>query len=366
MWVLVLCVTALAARPAEPIAPSSQTQTQTQTPEAARLRDQERRSEMVERGLKFLVGIQKDGALGDSRPKAVTALFLLACLSSGHTLDDPVYGAPMQAGADWLLKNSPQSFLGGTEEPSEDHALAAIACLELTGTGGDPKRNLALYKKARAALEYSLQAQDKSADPSYGGGWRPDDKTRSNDRMLSTWFLLEMSGAQLRDEPLPKSSIERAVEYVGASQRIAPDAKPEEKGGFSVDAAGLTVRHVTGAGMLNYALFGSDADKEKLRLARNWLQSHPPRWQGPHFYAAQFFAARGLYHTRAESMDDAFTPYFQRLVRILRERQDADGSFPFPPGHGQPVLSMGRGYSTALAILILNVDRGFLPLDGRR
>jgi hypothetical protein len=369
--VLLLWLPGHAACSAEAAAPDLQagdaaSSGQTPTPEAARLRDQERRREMVERGLKYLVSIQKDGALGDSRPKAVTALFLLACLSGGHTLDDPVYGTAMQAAAGWLLKNSPQSFLGGTEEPSEDHALAAIACLELTGTGRNAERNLALYKKARAALEYSLQAQDKSSASAYGGGWRPDDKTRSNDRVLTTWFLLEMGGAQLRDESVPKSSTERAVEYVGSSQRTTPDAKPEEKGGFSVDAAGLTVRHVTGAGIFVYGLFGGEADGERVRLARNWLQAHPPRWQGPHFYATQFFAARGLYHTRTDSPDDAFAPYFQRLVRVLHERQDADGSFPFPPGHGQPVLSMGRGYSTALAILILNLDRGFLPLDGRR
>ena len=332
--------------------------------EIARIRDQELRRDMVERGLKYMLGIQKDGALGDSRPKAVTALFLLACLSSGHQLDDPVYGSAMQAAADWLLKNSPQSFLGGTDEPNEDHALAAIACLELAGTGHNSNRNLALYKKARAALEYSLQAQDKSADAAYGGGWRTDEKTRSDERVLSTWFLLELRGAQLRDESVPKSTIERAKEYIGASQKTAPDAKPDEKGGFSVDAAGLPVRNVTGAGLFTFTLFGDERDADKVRLAKAWLQAHPPRWHGPHFYPAQFFAVRGLQHTQTAAADDPFGPYFKKLVRILHERQDADGSFPFPPGHGQPVLAMGPGYSTALAILILNVDRGFLPLDG--
>ncbi len=330
----------------------------------ARSRDQESRRDMVERGLQYLISIQKDGALGDSRPKAVTSLFLLACLSSGHQLDDPVYGPAMQAAADWLLKNSPQSFLGGTDEPNEDHALAALACLELAGTDRNHGRNLALYKKARAALGFSLQAQDKSSRADYGGGWRPDDKTHTNDRVLSTWFLLELRGAEIRDESVPKSAVERAVEFIGASQKTDPDAKPEERGGFSVDAAGLPVRTVTGAGLYAVAVFGDDRAADKVRLAKSWLQTHPPGWYGPHFYPGQFFAVRGLVHARTSGADDPFGPYFNKLVRILRERQDADGSFPFPPGHGQPVLAMGRGYSTALAILILNVDRGFLPLDG--
>jgi hypothetical protein len=331
---------------------------------SARTRDQEARREMVARGLRYLAGTQKDGALGESRPKAVTALFLLAALSSGHQLDDAELGSAMRAAADWMRSSSPQSFLGGTEEPNEDHALAAIACLELAGTDSDRERNLALYKKARAALAYSLQAQDKATQSAYAGGWRPDDKTRANDRVLSSWFLLELLGARLRDEAVPRSSIERASEYIGASQKTAAESKPEDLGGFSVDAAGLTVRDVTGAGCFVLAAFGDERDQARLALAKGWLRTHPPRWQGPHFYPAQFFAVRALYRSRSTAADDPFAPYLQKLVRILRERQDADGSFPFPPGHAQPVLAMGRAYSTALAILILNVDRGYLPLDG--
>lgn len=331
--------------------------------EAARLRERDQRREMVERGLKYLVGIQKDGSLGDHRPKAVTALYLLACLSSGHLLDDPVYGTSMQAAADWLLANSPQAFLGGTDAPAEDHALAAIACLELTGTDRDANRNLALYKKARAALAYALQTQDQSADAAYGGGWRPDDQTRRNDRVLTAWYLLELRGAQIRDESVLRSSVQRATEYLSASQKRTDDVRSDERGGFSVDAAGLPVRDVTGAGLLVSTLFDAAGRPEQIRLARQWLQAHPPRWQGPHFYTAQFFAVRGLYRTRTAAADDAFDAYFRKLVRILRERQEADGSFPYPAGHAQPILAMGRGYSTALAILILNVDRGFLPLD---
>lgn len=367
-FLLLLLVPALRAEtPVVPTAavPSSLSAAPTPAPldPVARAREQAMRRELVERGLQYLVGIQKDGALGESRQKAVTALFLLACLSSGHHLDDAVYGTAMRAAADWLLHNSPQSFLGGPDEPNEDHALAALACMELAGTDRDPARNLALYQKARAALTYSLQAQDKSGESAYGGGWQPDDRTKRNDRVLSAWFLLELRGAQLRDETVPASSLNRATEFIGASQKTGSEVKPEELGGYSVDAAGLAVRSVTGAGTFASALYGGPRTADALRLGKSWLQAHPPQWQGPHFYPTQFFATRALYRTRSSPQDPTFAPYFARLVRLLRERQDADGSFPLPPGHGQPVLAMGRGYSTALAILLLNTDRGYLPLD---
>lgn len=325
-------------------------------------RDQEVRAEMTTRGLSFLVSIQRvDGSLGDTRPKAVTSLFILACLAAGHGPDDPAFGPPLRKAADWILINSPQSFLGGGENPNEDHALAATALFELAGADSDAARNLAIYRKARGALDVSLELQDKQPNPATGGGWRPDDRTRTNDRLLSSWFLLHLFGARLRDEPVPKGSFDRAAAFVTHSQNTAGTG--DGRGGFSVDAAGLPVRSVTAAGAWVLVVQGDPAAAERLALARQWLAAHPPRWQGPHFYETNFFAVRALAGSRPAPDDGVFSGYFARLVRLLRERQEADGGFPFPPGHAQGRLAMGRGYTTALAILALNADRGVLPLD---
>ena len=324
-------------------------------------RSQDQRREMTERGLQFLSSIQKDGALGDSRQRAVTALHVLACLSSGVQPTHPVHGASVRAACDWLLVNSSKSFLGGTEEPNADHAIVLLALSELVGTAAAATNNLALYEKSRTALQYSLEIQDDGTDPRHTGGWKPDDRTRVNDRMLTTWFLWTLYAGQLLDEKIPKSSVERAVEFVLASQKDATAEKEDERGGFSIGAAGLPVRSATAAGMAAIALF--DPDKTRLDLARSWLARHPPNWYGPHFYATHFFAVRALYRAREADGGKAFAAYFQRVVRLLRERQQADGSFPYPPGEGGPVVAMGPGYSTAMAILILNADRGFLPVD---
>ena len=330
--------------------------------EPAATRDREVREEMTTRGLSYLASIQRtDGGLGDTRQKGVTSLFILACLAAGHGPDDPVFGEPLRRAADWILANSPQSFLGGSEEPNEDHALAATALFELAGTDTDAARNLAVYRKAKAALEVSLQLQDKQPNPATGGGWRPDDRTRTNDRLLTAWFLLHLHGARLRDEPIPRGSFDRGCGFVTHSQNTT--GKGEGRGGFSVDAAGLPVRSVTAAGAWVLMVQDDPAAAERLALARQWLAAHPPRWQGPHFYETNFFAVRALAGSRPLPDDGIYAASFTRLVRLLRERQEADGGFPFPPGHAQARLAMGRGYSTALAILALNVDRGQLPLD---
>ncbi len=324
-------------------------------------RFQSQRREMTARAIAYLVDIQNNGYVGDARPRAVTGLFVLACLSSGIMPTHPVYGDAVQAAADWIMEQSPGSFLGGSGEPNSDHALAALAVTELVGSSASVAGNLALFEKARQALEYSLQSQDQGSNPDYNGGWKADDRTRVNDRMLTAWFLTQMRAAAIINEDVPESRLDQAAEFMAASQKSAESEKEDERGGFSISAAGLPVRSATASGMAVLAMF--DPDKERLELARAWLSRHSPNWYGPNFYPTHFFAARALFRTRELDGGKAFDSYFQRVARMLRERQAPDGSFPFPPGEGGTTVAMGTGFSTAMAVLILNADRGFLPVD---
>jgi len=316
---------------------------------------------MVERGLQFLFNVQKHGALGESRQKAVSSLFVLSCLSSGVLPSHPDHGKAIDAAADWIVQNSSAAFFGGAEQPNEDHALAALMFAELIGTSSDERENRKYCEKAHRALESCLQLQDKGVGGKYFGGWRPNDRTKVNSRMLTAWFLLQLRSASLRGMTVRKSAVARAVEFVKASQKLGKVEKADELGGFSIDADGLPVLSATAAGMAVMALFEPGA--KGLAAARDWLSRHPPQWYGPNFYESNFFAVRALYRARRLDNGEAYRRYFDRLVGILKERQKPDGSFPFPPGHGGPILAMGKAYSTAMAILILNVDRGLLPVD---
>ena len=319
------------------------------------------RRQMVERGLQYLFSIHKEGVVGDSRPKSVSCLFVLAALSSGILPSDPEYGPNVQTTCDEILADSSPGFFGGLEQPNADHALAGLMLAELVGTSHSADENHKLYEKAAAALKTSLQIQDKGVGSDYFGGWRPNDRTRVNDRILTAWFLLQLRSAELRGMTVPSTAASRAVAFVQASQHLAKAQKPGETGGFSIDARGLPVRSATAAGAAVLALF--NPDPQRLRAARDWLGRHAPRWYGPNFYESHFFAVRGLYRSRNLDGPSVFEKYFARLAHMLKERQEPDGSFPFPPGEGTPILVMSKGYSTAMAILILNIDRGFLPMD---
>jgi len=329
-------------------------------PWAAVADDYATRRDITERGLQYLFSVQKDGALGESRQKTVTALFILSCLSSGILPADEQYGTRVTAACEWLIDNSSADFFGGREQPHADHAVAALAITELIGTAADSDRNRKLYEQAAKALAYSLSIQSKGIDADYYGGWRPNVATRVNDRVLTGWFLLQLRSGRICGMKAPKSNVSRAVAFVEASQKRQTQ-KVDELGGFSVDAQGLPVLSATAAGMAVLAFF--DPDDNGVTMARDWLIRHPPRWYGPNFFESHFFAVRGLYRARHPDRAKAFNQYFSRLLQLLKERQEPDGSVPFPPGHGGPLLAMGKSYSTAMAVLILNVDRGILPVD---
>jgi len=327
------------------------------------------RREMVERAQKYLLSIQKNGSVGETRQTSVTAAFVLASLSSGYLPSDGEYGDAIRAAYDWILGASSTAFLGGREEPNADHAMASLMLAELLGTVSDGSERRRLYERCEVAVEYVQRLQDKGTAADYHGGWRRNDQTRINDRLLTAWFLMGLRSAELRGLTVSEGSVNSAVEFVSASQKLEPGLAQAGYGGFSVDAAGLAVPSATAAGLYVLTLERGQSgrldedDEEPAAAAVKWLSRNPPRWYGPNFYETNFFAVRGLYRSRDVDGGRAFGAYYSRLVRILRERQEADGSFPFPPGHGAPIVAMGRGYSTAMAILILNVDRGVIPMD---
>jgi len=315
---------------------------------------------MVERALRYLSGQVADGRLGDSRPKAVSALYILAALSAGVEPGEGPVGVMIVEVAAWLRSQEGAS-LGDAEDPHADHVLASLALQQMTGEAPGRDENLALFRKSLEALQYSLDAQDKGMQPEYTGGWAPQLQGTVNERVLSAWFLWQLRGAELWQVRVGRGALNRGIAFVLASQKPPDAPKPDERGGFSVGPDGLAVASASAAGGFALALFGEE--DARTGAALDWLNRHPPRWYGPDFFNTNVFASRALW--RARHLDDgaAFVSYFSRLTRLLRERQSGDGSFPFPPGHGGPVLAMGPSYSTAMAVLMLTADFGHLPMD---
>jgi len=322
---------------------------------------------VVDSGLKSLARSQNpDGSIGAAQPHLQTGLAILAFLSSGRTEDaDPA--SPIPAACGWLLQYSGEDgFLGDEEFPMESHAVCALALSEARGMLRDPKLAARVADRAPRALDYALAAQDKAIGAEFYGGWKADPKNKVNDRRVTAWFLLLLKSAELRGAEIPRGALSRALMFIEGSQKVPEPGKTYEKtdiGGFSYDATGLPVVAITGAGLAAMSCYGRDAARRDLAL--QWLQENRPIWYGPNFYYTHFFTSRALVREarRGPGPRKQLLKYAQALWEMLRDHQDADGSFQIPPGNAENTRRMGAAYATAMAVLILNMQRQLMPID---
>lgn len=322
----------------------------------------------IQSGLKFLRGAQnEDGSFGNRQRHLQTGLAILAFLSSGATPgSDPE--SPIPAAAEWLLKNSGEDgFLGDGEYAMESHAVAALALAALIGQVDDDL-DRRISSRSDEALRYSLKIQDKAVGAEYYGGWKAKPKSKANDRRVTSWYLLYLKSMEIRGRRISRNSPKRALAFLEGSQKVPGHGKQFDKadtGGFSYDAAGLPVVTITGGGLACMSLY--QRSEKNRDLALDWLTRHRPLWYGPNFYCTYFFTARAYAweKRRGEKQTEQSRLFISRMWELLREHQNPDGSFQIPPGNAENTKVMGKTYATAMALLILNADRGMLPIDAR-
>ena len=105
-------------------------------------------------------------------------------------------------------------------------------------------------------------------------------------------------------------------------------------------------------------------DKDRVKAAAlnlSWLERHPPTWTGPNYFYENFYRLRSLKF--AKTGEAQFQRSFRQVFLQIREHQTPDGAVAFPPGNAQNTVAMGPVFSTALAVLILNVEQSALAFD---
>ena len=117
------------------------------------------------------------------------------------------------------------------------------------------------------------------------------------------------------------------------------------------------LRARTGCGVLALELCGVHGANEALAGAA-YLVGHPPRWGSQYFFYEVYYCPQALFQVGEES----FRQYYPKLVTILLERQDPDGSWLSSDGGDR---SGGRAYCTAMAVLALAVEYRYLPIYQR-
>jgi hypothetical protein len=310
----------------------------------------------IARALAYLKSTQKpDGAWEASFGKAtsVTSLAVMAYLACGHLPGQPgPYREAVEKGIRFVVQSQkPNGLLvaASSHGPMYCHGISALMLAEVAGMVPDDP----LAGEVRAALAKAvaliLQAQDVPKDGHNAGGWRYQPGSRDSDLSVSGWQVMALRAAKSAGCVVPAENIDRAVDYL---RRCAVRG-----GGFSYQPGGGANNPRTGVGILALELCGAHHAPEALAGA-TYLAAHPPRWGSEYFFYEVYYAPQALFQVG----DDAFRPYQAKLVPILLQHQEPNGSWLSADGNDR---SGGRDYCTAMAVLALAVDYRYLPIYQR-
>jgi len=328
-----------------------------------------RRTDAIRRGLDYLARDQhKDGSWGDPERGVIgiTALGVLAFLAQGHQeglgpyADFPGQGDVVHRAVDFLLKHStttprsgrPPGFIFSEKDADSlmhGHGYATQALILVYGTcRADPAREQELKEKIGRAIRVIEDSQTITG----GWGYEPNRATMHEGSVTVT-VVQALRLAADAGFVVDREVQERGLKYLRDSQKTDGSFKYSHMADTStpaLTAAALTAMHGFGEYYSRAVTRGLGYLEREYR--------HPEGIQWPfysHYYAAQAFYRAGGSHWE----------FWERSVvpLILENQRDDfwDDRFSADARRG----AHGRHYATALSILALSVNEGYLPIFQR-
>jgi len=331
---------------------------------------QERVDAAIKAGLDWLAANQiKDGPDAGrwEAPRyhvAASGIAGLSFLANGHLPSDETYGETVSNALSYIRGcMDADGYVGGRHGTMYVHSIAGLFVLSYVGMSGDSDYDIELAEWLRRALELSVKAQQvRKALTSDRGGWRYFPHSVDSDVSHTTWQLLLLYAARQAGFAVPEQVFEDAIRYVN-SCFIEPD---DRRAGF-LYRLGTTQEQgegTSGAALMIKRLVERRWD-ERSQKTLETLQKFRPVWDGKpykgYFYYGNFYIAQGIFH----SSQDLWKDYAPRLKEVLVENQSGDGSWEFPPNATVQPQYAGKAYATGMAILLLSLDKQFLPVFQR-
>jgi hypothetical protein len=306
---------------------------------------------------------------------AIASLAGLAFLANGHLPgDDGPYGGTLSATLKYVMgAMAPDGYLGqGDRSGMYIHAICSLFAFSCLGMQADEAREPELAEWCRRSLDVIVAAQRVSKTDLAAGGWRYDPYTSESDVSVTCWQMLVLHTARQAGFDVDESIFRAAQFYLNRAFHVieaAPGGDSEASGGYLYRPGFTRDPEPSATALVVYiqTLFDA-ADDVRTRQAMTYLRRYPPAWDGEQyggfFYFASFYMMQGMFQVGGEAWD-WFGP---RMALVLLDHQSGDGSWPYPPNNAKPELmrETGAAYPVAMAVLMLSIDKQFLPMFQRQ
>jgi hypothetical protein len=295
----------------------------------------------IEKGLAWLAAQQApDGSYGNMSHYGphvgISGLAGMAFLSEGSTPGRGRYGLNVDQALKFILAHRSESGLFAAETshgPMYGHGFATLFVAEVYGMTHQSDTREAL----RRAIRLIVDTQNDE------GGWRYQPVRADADISVTICQIMALRAARNVGVYVDKEVIDKAIEYVKASQN--PD------GGFRYmlsSGGSAFARSAAGVASLQYAgIYGGEEIERGLEYIRRFT---PPNEQTVgHYFYGHYYAAQAMYLAG----DRSWQVWWPAIRDELVSKQAPEGYW-----RGQA----GQEYGTAMALIILQMPNRLLPI----
>lgn len=311
----------------------------------------------IRKGIQFLVDQQNGvGAFSSTYPVAVTALAGMAMLGAGAEFGSGPQGQALEKAVDYLtspIRSNERGYLedrGESRSRMHGHTYAILFLSQVIGQVPTPQREKEIRKVIRSGVDLILSCQTAK------GGWGYDPSDPLDEASLTVCCIQALRSAKESGVHVPKETIDRALEYL---RKCATEdgtfryslTRSVDRTSYEITAASISTMDAAGEYSLEERKRGMDYIR---RLIEKGARSRKGAFKvASNFpYYGNFYVGQILQQSRGELWDRWSRSVWPQLVGLQKESGSWESRY-------------GQEYATAMALLILELPMGYLPLYDR-
>jgi hypothetical protein len=345
---------------------------------------------VIDKGLQYLAKAQfRDGhweAINGHYPIPMTALAGMALMAEGSNTHQGKYHTQIDRAVDYLVSryNKKTGQIGRPDDQREQarymygHGFATMFLALAYGEENEATRRKELERVLTGAVDFIGKAQTSM------GGWgyvSAAENDNFDEGSVTITQLQALRAAKDAGIPVAKEIIDKAKKYLEKSTFPQPtdnkDRKAEAGVIYSLRYGSGNVRAPLTAAAIACSFAANEYDSVQAVQWLNYCQRHIPidrsgrdsfgHWEYTHFYYAQVIFVLGedrhakmrpdLVNEKGGKGLLTWSKYRSTCFEYIASRQAENGSW----NHG----TYGPVYTTALHLLILQLDKGHLPVFQR-
>lgn len=314
--------------------------------------------ERVGQGLQWLAFQQEKAGHWSAQgryPTAMTSLAGLAFLCEGSTTTQGQYSDNLRRAVDFLVRRArPNGLIGDLDDDryTYGHGFAMLFLSQILGEEEDFERREDLIRVLSKAVIFTGQAQTAA------GGWgyvSAKDGSGFDEGSTTITQVQGLRGCRNAGISVPKEIIDKAINYIHQCTTSEGGVQYSSKGGGSRPA-------ITAAAIACLYNAGEYDDEYVPRMLAYCEKNLNPTQHDSfgHWHYAHFYYSQVTYRQGGDAWNDYLQAISQRILKEVELMQVGDETVAaWKQGMVGPV------YTTALNLIILQLDKAALPIYQR-